>query len=126
MPRGYGRGRGWGGRSGLSGWLLKLLLLLLIREEPSHGYDLASKLETFGYFIQGRSGMGPIYRLLRELEMEGLIISSWETPTGMGGPARRIYTITPLGEQTLALWIKELIELRDFIDTLLRKYEERK
>ncbi len=122
MPgrRGSGRGMRWGG---YGGWFLKLLLLLLIRREPSHGYDLAAKLAPFGYTVQGRGGMGPIYRVLRELEMEGLIVSSWETPGPMGGPARRIYTITPLGEQTLRMWIEELKSQRDMIDNILKLYE---
>ena len=123
MPRGRGNrgGMKWGG---YGGWFLKLLLLLLIRKTPSHGYDLAAKLSPFGYSIQGRGGMGPIYRLLRDLEMEGLIMSSWETPGSIGGPARRIYTITPLGEATLSTWIEDLRQQKALIDQIIRLYEE--
>ncbi len=123
MPRGrgFGRSRRWGA---YGSWFLKLLLLLFIRLQPSHGYELAAQLAPFGFTIQGRGGMGPIYRILRELEMEGLITSSWETPVHIGGPARRIYTITPVGEEALKLWIAELKEQKEMIENILKLYEK--
>src|ERR1700730_8929027 len=69
--------------------------LLLLTQGPAHGYDLLARLgEVFP-----RSGRlpdpGAFYRLLRGLENEGAVISSWETP--QAGPARRVYTITDGG-----------------------------
>ena len=50
-------------------------LLLLLRERPSHGYDLLERLpELTG---EQRVEMGNLYRLLRALEEEGLVSSRW-------------------------------------------------
>jgi DNA-binding PadR family transcriptional regulator len=45
-----------------------------------------------------------IYRHLRELEATGLVVSSWKTEGR--GPAKRVYELTPEGEETLALWVR--------------------
>ena len=50
-------------------------LLLLLRERPTHGYDLLERLpELTG---EARVEMGNLYRLLRALEEEGLVVSTW-------------------------------------------------
>ncbi len=111
------RGRGWG-----AGWFIKVLLLLLIRKKPAHGYELITELGKWGLAPSGRGQFGPIYRALRELEAEGLITSQWDLPGG--GPARRIYTITPAGEATLASWVNYLRQECEFIKEILKLYEE--
>jgi DNA-binding PadR family transcriptional regulator len=43
-----------------------------------------------------------LYRTLRQLEANGNVVSEWETDRG--GPARRVYSLTPDGEHHLAEW----------------------
>jgi PadR family transcriptional regulator, regulatory protein PadR len=74
-------------------------LLLLIAQNPSHGYDLIEKLERYGF-----NGVDPTkaYRHLRRLEEEGFLESAWSADSP--GPARREYRITKEGLDFLQTW----------------------
>jgi len=94
-------------------------LLLLLREQPAHGYELLARLQAFGF---RSSDPGGLYRALRKLEDEGLVHSAWE-PSGTG-PHRRIYEITRAGMEELHARAKGLAEARGTLDTFLVRYEE--
>jgi poly-beta-hydroxybutyrate-responsive repressor len=98
---------------------LRPCLLLLLREQPAHGYELLERLRPFGF--EG-SDPGGLYRSLRKLEGEGLVKSAWE-PSGFG-PARRIYQITRAGMEELHDRAKGLAEARGTLGTFLGRYEE--
>lgn len=70
------------------------MLLELLSEQPSHGYDLIKRMETrYGGFR--RLSPGSVYPTLQLLEDEGYVIS--ETTAG-----KRVYSITDPGKQFLA------------------------
>ncbi len=71
---------------------LQPCLLLLLREQPDHGYELAARLRPMH---DGDGDAGAVYRTLRGLERLGLVRSEWQTSDV--GPARRTYYITPEG-----------------------------
>jgi len=98
---------------------LRPCLLLLLREQQAHGYELLERLRPFGF--EG-SDPGGLYRSLRKLEGEGLVRSAWE-PSSFG-PARRIYEITRAGMEDLHDRAKGLAEARGTLDTFLGRYEE--
>ena len=98
---------------------LRPCLLLLLREQPAHGYELLERLRPFGF--EG-SDPGGLYRSLRKLEGEGLVRSAWEASSF--GPARRIYEITRVGMEELHDRAKGLAEARGTLDTFLGRYEE--
>src|SRR5262245_16254294 len=75
---------------------LRPCLLLLLREQPAHGYDLLERLRPLGF---DGSDPGGLYRMLRTLECEDLVRSAWEKSES--GPDRRIYTITRAGGEEL-------------------------
>jgi DNA-binding PadR family transcriptional regulator len=111
---GQARGRGRGG------WRFTTpAVLLLLSQKPAHGYDLLARLGD----VFPRSGPlpdpGAFYRLLRGLENEGAVISSWETP--QAGPARRVYSITTVGREQLDGWAvsieRDTRAMRDFLTT---------
>ena len=77
--------------------LLRPALLLLVREEPSHGYELMGRLAELG--VEPPPSTGVLYRLLRTMADDGVVSSYWSTPER--GPARRVYAITEHGEQQL-------------------------
>jgi len=77
-----------------------LLLGLLLK--PSYGYELIRNIQGFG-FVEGQAPPGMIYRHLRQLELDGLVFSRWETEGA--GPAKRMYNITEEGRGVLAVWI---------------------
>ena len=73
-------------------------LLLLLAEEPRHGYELAAGLRTWQF-----EGVTPslVYRELARLEDEGLVQSFWAASQARG-PARHMYELTPAGHDFLA------------------------
>ncbi|MGD9280302.1 MAG: helix-turn-helix transcriptional regulator, partial [Desulfobacterales bacterium] len=77
-------------------------LLLGLKIKPAYGYELINNIQQFG-FVQGQAPPGMIYRHLRGLEADGLVKSEWQTEGS--GPARRIYRLTPEGDEALSLWI---------------------
>lgn len=93
-------------------------LLLLIREEPSHGYDLLLKLEELGF---RRTDPGGLYRTLRAMEQERLVRSSWELSES--GPSRRIYELTEDGQDWLHAWAASLRETGRLVQLFLGRYE---
>ena len=97
-------------------------LLLLLRERPSHGYDLLERLpELTG---EQRVEMGNLYRLLRALEEEGLVTSEWDASSP--GPAKRRYAITDAGLQLLDHWVEALRRSQERTGRFLQRYEERR
>jgi DNA-binding PadR family transcriptional regulator len=91
-------------------------LLLLLSHGPTHGYELLERLPTL--LRDERVDVGNVYRALRALEEEGLVVSEWQAD--LPGPAKRTYTLTAEGRTALDAWIDSLESLRDglteFID----------
>jgi poly-beta-hydroxybutyrate-responsive repressor len=98
---------------------LEPCLLLLLRGDATHGYNLLDALRQFG-FDRGAADASVVYRVLREMEDGGWVSSQWDT-TG-SGPPRRVYSVTPDGEEYLAAWITDLRCTRDEIDQFIETY----
>jgi PadR family transcriptional regulator, regulatory protein PadR len=96
-------------------------LLLLLRERPTHGYELLEALPALTN--ETRVDMGNLYRVLRALEEDGVVRSRWEA--GAPGPARRIYELTAEGRRLLDEWAAALRRSRQRIETFLDRYEGR-
>jgi len=123
MPRGrHGWQDGRGGRG--CPWriyrFVQPCLLLLLHQQPSHGYDLIERLGQFGL---GESivDSSMVYRYLREMEAEGLVISDWDTEGT--GPPRRVYRLTPQGDEYLARWVAGLQETKRILESFLGTYD---
>ncbi|QLE55106.1 PadR family transcriptional regulator [Nostoc sp. TCL26-01] len=87
-------GRGWGEEYRTRRGDIKFLLLELLSEHPSHGYDLIKAMEVrYGGFR--RLSPGSVYPTLQMLEDGGYLTSQAE-----GG--KRIYTITDEGRKLLS------------------------
>ena len=96
-------------------------LLLLLRERPTHGYELLEALPSVTG--EARVDMGNLYRVLRGLEEDGLVTSRWEA--GEPGPAKRTYALTIEGRRLLDEWAGAPQGSRERIDTFLDRYEGR-
>ena len=94
-------------------------MLLLLREEPAHGYDLMQRLRPFGFV---RDDPGRLYRALRALEQEGLVRSAWEESSN--GPDRRIYELTRAGVEELHEAATDLADAAEVLDVFLSRYGE--
>src|SRR4030066_799727 len=91
-----------GGRHGSchysGGGLIQLLVLRILHEKPSHGYQIMEELEkiTAEKYIPEP---GAIYTMLRRMEERTLVTSEWEKKEA--GVDRRVYTIPEHGVKVL-------------------------
>jgi PadR family transcriptional regulator PadR len=117
MPGGRGQGHGRGGRRRML--FLQSCLLVLLHREPGYGYSLMDGLGEFG-FQPDQMDISIIYRALRDMQANNLVSDSWDDNSL--GPQRRVYTITPQGEEALAEWIESLRQRRKEIEALEAAY----
>jgi poly-beta-hydroxybutyrate-responsive repressor len=93
------------------------VILLTLREWNSYGYELMERMAAFGFEA---INPGTLYRTLRQMEKDGAVKSTWETSEG--GPARRVYSITDVGEAYLDFWADALEQYQRNVDTFFRLY----
>jgi len=74
MRWGGGRG-GWGGGRRMRRGAIRTAILLALREEPAHGYEVMRRLEEMSGGLW-RPSPGSVYPHLQMLEDEGLVRSS--------------------------------------------------
>jgi PadR family transcriptional regulator PadR len=75
------------------------LILAVLNHSPLHGYAIARAIEQWSVdALHLREGT--LYPALRQLEEQGVIQSAWEVQEP--GPARRVYSLTELGQAELA------------------------
>jgi len=82
-----------------------VVLLLLKKKGRSYGYDLAGELQQHA-LTDAEIERAALYRTLRQLEINGHVVSDWEVE--QSGPARRVYKLTAQGERHLAEWAEVL------------------
>jgi DNA-binding PadR family transcriptional regulator len=94
-------------------------LLLLLSEQPRHGYELAASLRTWEF-----EGVTPsmVYRDLSRLEAEGLVRSFWEASQARG-PARHVYELTAAGLEALVACADDVRCLIHHLTGILTKIE---
>ena len=95
-------------------------LLALLRDRPTHGYELIAELPTL--VGTERDDVGNVYRALRGMEERGLVTSEWSDE--LPGPAKRTYEITDEGRRALERWSHWLREARTRIDALIERLDE--
>jgi PadR family transcriptional regulator, regulatory protein PadR len=96
-------------------------VLLLLREQPAHGYEL---LEQLPELTGERVDMGNLYRFLRLLEEEGIVSSEWDDDAP--GPSKRIYQLADEGRALLDEWARALRDAQTRTDAFLTRYGERR
>ena len=77
---------------------LEFCVLLMIRQQPSYGYEIISTLEKYPIIAAKEN---TIYPLLRRLLKEEYISSSWQESIE-GLPPRKYYSITDKGQEYIA------------------------
>jgi PadR family transcriptional regulator PadR len=108
--------------SPLMGSLIEPALLILLKKKPQHGYNLIDNLGTLGL---GTPHPSVVYRILRDMEILQWIHSQWDAEETQG-PPRRIYTLTPQGEDALQSWLTEMQKAGELIKILSLKTDEGK
>ena len=95
-------------------------VLLVLRDSPGHGYELLEQLE--GLMPNERIDMGNLYRILRSLEREGLVSSTWDADAP--GPAKRVYVITSSGRRVLSQWVEAFKKIEQQIAAFTARYAQ--
>ncbi|MCL2152665.1 MAG: PadR family transcriptional regulator [Oscillospiraceae bacterium] len=76
-----------------------VLCVLANIKEPTYGYSLIEKLSKTGVSIEANT----LYPLLRRLEGQGLLASTWNTD---GAKPRKYYALTDFGKEVLGELVK--------------------
>ena len=78
---------------------LDLIVLQLLRSEPTNGYDLSLRIQAISSDVL-QVNAGSLYPALYRLEERGLIKAEWEeTPSGRRA---KVYSLTSSGRKQLA------------------------
>ena len=93
-------------------------LLLLLAEEPRHGYRLVDALLRLGF---GPFDRPSVYRALAELEGDGLLRSWSASPTA--GSTRHVYAVTDEGFAALAEWMAVVEDEQSLLSAVLKRYD---
>jgi poly-beta-hydroxybutyrate-responsive repressor len=92
-----------------------------MRNGSAYGYQLSQTLAVMGL---GLVDPATVYRTLRQLEEEGMITSTWDT--GLSGPARRVYTLSNVGEEYLRTWARQLEHYQSVLDRFFEIYNSQR
>lgn len=83
------------------------VVLAMLAKEPSHGYELRGRLNMALGPLGDDINAGQIYVTLGRLEKAGFV--TCERSTGSPDrPDRKIYGLTPTGQQRVADWLAEV------------------
>ncbi len=93
-------------------------LLLLLAEEPRHGYRLVDSLLRLGF---GPFDLPSVYRSLADLKSDGLLRSWSAAPTA--GSTRQVYALTEAGFAALAEWMEAVDNQQALLSAVLKRYD---
>ena len=83
------------------------VVLALLAKEPSYGYELRARLGQALGPLGDAINAGQIYVTLGRLEKAGLV--SCERSSGLADrPDRKVYELSPAGQQRVADWLTEV------------------
>jgi PadR family transcriptional regulator, regulatory protein PadR len=90
-----------------------VLACLLLLREPGYGYALLEQLRELGFAVDANT----LYPLLRRLEVQGMLVSEWNTQEAR---PRKFYRVSPDGEHLSVALTAEW----DRIDASIRRLGE--
>lgn len=106
-----------GGLAGAPKNILLPFILLLLSRMPAHGYELMQQLASLGFFSVDQ---GNFYRMMRQLEKDNYVNSEWDTTSS--GPAKRLYSLTDIGEKYLQQYADEMQRYQNMLSHFFSMY----
>ncbi len=91
-----------------------ILLVLSQLQSPAYGYRLVQTLQQHGIPIEANT----LYPLMRRLESQGLLRSTWETAAAK---PRKYYALTPEGERVLDAAKAQWLDFCTHVNRLLEE-----
>lgn len=89
-------------------------ILAIIHEKEVYGYELAEKLEHYGF---DSFSEGTIYPLLLRMQKEDLVTTTLKKSTA--GPKRKYYSLTQKGEEELQQFMSRWEKLQSSVNSVL-------
>ena len=83
------------------------VILAMLAKEPSHGYELRSRLARALGPLGEAMNAGQVYVALSRLEKAGLVAGE-HSPGLADRPDRKVYALTPEGQLRVAAWLAEV------------------
>ena len=96
--------------------LVQPAVMAIVAEECLHGYVIVQRLAALRLFRAQAPDPTGVYRILKSMEQDGYLKSSWEIEDG---PARRCFAITAKGRKCLKHWVSTLEEYQTSVSELL-------
>ena len=90
-----------------------VIAVLALLQQPGYGYALLEALEGTGIDVDANT----LYPLLRRLEKQGLLTSSWDTD---GGRPRKYYVTSEPGVRSLEVLVTEWSRLDGSLTAILK------
>lgn len=88
------------------------MVLAVVASEPAHGYAIAATIRDEVVDLAGAS----LYPVLKKLEADGCLKADWDSSGS--GPAKKVYSVTPVGSERLRADILEWKSIRSGVDGL--------
>ena len=96
---------------------LDLIVLQLLRAEPTNGYDLSLRIQAISHDVL-QVNAGSLYPALYRLEERGVIKAEWsETPKGRRA---KVYSLTRAGRKELAEQRENWARFSSALGTILK------
>lgn len=83
------------------------VVLAMLAKEPSYGYQLRARLRQALGPLGDAMNDGQVYVTLNRMEKAGLVASE-QTAGTSDRPDRKVYVLTPSGQQRVAGWLVEV------------------
>lgn len=94
--------------------VLELCVLSLLRQQDRYGYEISEFLSKYIDIADGT-----VYPLLRKLKADGLVTTYLQEESG--GPPRKYYKLTQLGEDVYNMDRVEYLRFADTVRELLKE-----
>lgn len=97
--------------------LLQPAIMALLVREPLHGYRVLELLRQEAMFKDQPPDQTGVYRILKNMEQENLLVCDWELQNS--GPARKRYAITEKGRVCLRQWKQTIIDYHASVSSII-------
>jgi len=84
------------------------VVLAMLAKEPSHGYELRSRLRVALGPLGEAMNAGQVYVTLTRMERAGLVASERAGASAPDRLDRKVYDLTPAGQERVVEWLAEV------------------
>lgn len=106
--------------SGRTPRLIQPIVLLLLSQKESYGYEIIQNIKN-GDYMETCPDPGIIYRVLKKFEKDGAVVCDWMNPSK--GPSKKVYRITEKGEVLLDNWAGAINMKIKTLNRIVSEYE---